>query len=60
MEKIREYTGADYIYMQLRLENGEVHEISCYLRATGTKYWTTGDDSPDKRAQIIDAFNALY
>lgn len=60
MQKIKEYTGGPYIFMRLQLDNGEVHEISVYLRDDGTHYKTTGDGDPAKRAEIIRAFNELY
>ena len=35
-------------------------EIDVYLRDDGTHYKTTGDSDPEKRAEIIRAFNDLY
>lgn len=58
--KLIEHTYGTHIYMQLRLDNGNIEEIDVYHTDNGIKYRTTADNDPEIRAEIIAAFNALY
>ena len=58
MKKLYEQTYGTSIFMRIEL-NGEIQEISCYLRNDGEHYKTTADGT-EKRKAVIDAFNKLY
>ena len=58
--KLSEYTGGNYIYMKLQIDNGIVAEISAYILDSGWKYRTSVDNDPALREEIINAFNELY
>ena len=61
MKKIKEHTYGNHIYMMMEL-SGRIEEIDVYAGTNGTWdiYRTTGDDDPERREQIIKAFNKLY
>ncbi len=59
MKKITEYTYGLSIYMKMELD-GKIEEINVYIRDKGWIYKTSGDNNPERREQIINAFNELY
>ena len=62
MKKLVEHTFGTHIYMELELDNGELHKVDYYFHHgyKYEKYYTTADDDETKRIEIIKAFNALY
>ena len=59
MKKLIEHTYGTHIYMKMELD-GRIEEIDVYVREDRWTYRTTGDNSPERRKQIMDAFCALY
>ena len=59
MKKLIEHTYGTHIYMKMEL-NGRIEEIDVYVREDRWTYRTTGDNSQERRKQIIDAFCTLY
>ena len=63
MKKIKEHTNGIFIYMCMELD-GKTEEIEVYLREENgkpyTTYRTSADYYPERRAQIIAAFDELY
>ena len=62
MQKIKEHTFGNHIYMKLQLDNGQVVEIERYagIDYKWNDYRTTVDYDPELRAKAIAAFNELY
>lgn len=61
MKKITEHTYGSHIYMKIRLDNGEVGEVTCYIRESGMTYKTSADGYDDReRENLIQAFKELY
>lgn len=58
-KKITERTYGPHAYMKMELD-GKIEEIDVFFRDDGEHYKTSADDSPERRKQIIDAFNRLY
>lgn len=61
MEKLAEHTHGTHIYMRILLD-GKVEEIDNYagMDYSWNVYKTTGDNNPERREKIIQAFKALY
>lgn len=59
MKKLIDHTYGTHIYMKMELD-GRIEEIDVYVREDGWTYRTTGDNSQERRKQIIDAFCTLY
>ena len=57
-KKIKEHTYGTSIYMELEID-GELYEVSCYLRNDG-EHFRTSADGTGNREKVIAAFNALY
>ena len=62
MQKIKEHTFGNHIYVKLQLDNGQVIEVD---RFAGSDYkwndWkTTVDHDPVLREKAIAAFKKLY
>lgn len=62
MQKIKEYTSGNRIYMKLQLDDGQIVEIERYagLDYQWNDWRTTVDHDPELRAKAIEAFNELY
>lgn len=62
MQKIKEYTSGNRIYMKLQLDDGQIVEIERYagLDYQWNDWRTTVDHDPELRAKAIAAFKKLY
>lgn len=56
---LKEHTYGTYIYMKIEID-GKIEEIGVFLRDNSETYRTSGDNDPERREQIIEAFNKLY
>lgn len=59
LQKVKEATYGPHVYMMLEDQLG-IEEIDVYYRNDGILYRTTADHDPERRDEIIKAFNELY
>lgn len=60
-EKLTEHTYGSMVYMKILLD-GKVEEVNHYCGASSdwSQYRTSGDNDPNRRKKIIEAFKYLY
>jgi len=58
--KLVEHTYGTHAFMRIMFDDQSVEEIDVFWRDDGEHYQTTGDGDERRRAEIIDAFHALY